>query len=95
MALLPHNTPDSPVPFEAADPLRVCSACGATVARQDCHKNRYAEYICHQCQRDGTSFTRRAQLRHLFRWSPGRAFLFMAGVGLFLLAAWALYMHLE
>ena len=95
MAILQPDSPDSDATVGSADALRVCSACGATVARQDCHKNRYAEYICHQCRRDGISFTRLAQFRHFFRWSPGRAFLFLAVVGLVLLAAWALYKQLQ
>ena len=95
MATLEQSNQDPAVGLDHTDSSRVCSACGTTVARQDCHKNRYSEYICHQCLRDGISFTRREQLRHFFRWSPGRAFLLLVGVGLVLLAAWALYKHLE
>ena len=95
MATIPQDIPDSAVPPYQADDSRVCSACGTAVARQDCHKNRYSEYICHHCQRDGILFTRGAQLRHYLQFSFARALLFLAGVGLVLLAAWALYKYLE
>jgi hypothetical protein len=29
-----------------------------SVKRQDCHKNRYGEYICRTCQASGIKFTR-------------------------------------
>ena len=95
MATIQQDIPDSAVPLYQADDSRVCSGCGATVAREDCHKNRYSEYICHSCQRDGIMFTRRAQLRHYFQSSLARASLFLVGAGLVLLAAWALYKYLE
>ena len=95
MATLQQSNPDSAVGLDLTDTSRVCSACGTTVARRDCHKNRYSEYICHQCQREGISFTRREQLRYLFRWSPARAFLLLMGLALILLVAWALYKYLE
>jgi len=37
--------------------LKKCSACGEVVRRRDCHKNRYGEYICRQCQAKGIRFT--------------------------------------
>ena len=42
---------------------RVCTACGATVQRRECHKNRYSEYICRNCQSDGIRFTWRARCK--------------------------------
>ena len=42
---------------------RVCTSCGATVQRRECHKNRYSEYICRNCQSDGIRFTWRARYR--------------------------------
>lgn len=95
MTILQQSNPDSVEFLDGADSLRVCSACGTTVARQDCHKNRYSEYICHHCQRDGIMFTRREQYRHFFRWSTGRALLFLAGLCLILLIAWGFYNHLQ
>ena len=29
--------------------LRTCAQCGMKVARSDCHKNRYHQYICRAC----------------------------------------------
>ena len=51
---------------------KVCSSCGLVVARRDCHKNRYDQYICRACQASGVRFTRFTQLRflggRLFSW---------------------------
>ncbi len=55
--------------------MKICSACGATVARTDCHRNRYREYICHACQARGVRFTwsRRLHTRwRQFRKARGR-----------------------
>jgi len=46
--------------------LNVCSACKASVKREDCHKNRYGEYICKICIADGVRFSRLRQLDYLF-----------------------------
>lgn len=43
----------------------ICSACGATVERKDCHRNRYGEYICRRCQAAGIRFTWHQRLQHL------------------------------
>jgi hypothetical protein len=40
---------------------RICSACGTVVARKECHKNRYGEYICRECQSAGIKFVRQRQ----------------------------------
>ena len=56
--------------FSHSDSLRVCSSCAASVERQDCHKNRYSQYICRQCQNAGVKFTGRQRLRQ--RSSVGR-----------------------
>ena len=49
--------------FSHSDTLRVCSSCAASVERQDCHKNRYSQYICRRCQTAGIKFTGRQRLR--------------------------------
>lgn len=46
---------------------RVCSACGTSVAREDCHKNRYGEYICRECQSAGIKFVRRGPPSNVMR----------------------------
>jgi hypothetical protein len=74
---------------------RVCSACGTTVARQDCHKNRYAEYVCRSCQEAGIKFTRAGRLRY---WTKGPLRKVARGlvyVGLTLLVMGALYVVLD
>lgn len=67
---------------------RVCSACGATVARKDCHRNRYAEHICRQCQAAGIKFTRRGQLRYLIKRPLAIILLMLVITSLVLLAMW-------
>lgn len=71
-----------------AEISRVCSACGATVERYLCHRNRYGEYICRQCQRDGVEFTLRARLRHSRNWV---IFGFVLGLVLLGLVLWEIY----
>jgi hypothetical protein len=44
---------------------KVCSSCRLVVARSDCHKNRYGEYICRACQASGVRFTRRRRFGFL------------------------------
>lgn len=34
---------------------KIFSVCGLTVARRDCHKNRYGKYICKNCQAAGVN----------------------------------------
>jgi hypothetical protein len=69
----------------------VCSACGATVDRRDCHKNRYGEYICRKCASAGIKFTRRRRLR-LRTQAKLRKYLPMLPVAaLILLLIWVLY----
>lgn len=46
---------------------RQCSACGTVVARKECHRNRYAEYICRACQAKGIKFTPHGRRRHGLR----------------------------
>jgi hypothetical protein len=76
------NSPGRP------DMSRVCSPCGETVARHDCHKNRYGEYICRKCQRAGIKFTWRQRLRQLRKWTPPAFLLYLAIVTLVM---WLLY----
>ena len=73
---------------ETANLLRVCSACGATVERYLCHKNRYGEYICRKCQLDGIEFTWRQRLRYSKKWLIPALLLSLAVAGLVL---WALF----
>ena len=44
---------------------KTCSVCGAVVERQDCHRNRFAEYICKTCQSAGIKSTWRRRAKHI------------------------------
>jgi hypothetical protein len=44
---------------------KVCATCGTHVEREDCHKNRFGEYICRNCQEAGIKFTWKQRLRQL------------------------------
>lgn len=81
--------------LDLPDMTKVCSACGATVARTDCHKNRYAEYVCRKCQTAGIKFTRRGQLRYLMRRGLPVFLLSLFITSLALVAIWALLMTLN
>ncbi|MDO9196724.1 hypothetical protein, partial [Rhodoferax sp.] len=72
--------------FDPPDMFKVCSACGTTVDRQDCHKNRYAEYICWRCQSAGVKFVRRRRRHHVVRWALPVVVLGFAAAGLILLS---------
>lgn len=53
--------------LDHSDMSRVCSACGTSVAREECHKNRYGEYICRECQSVGIKFVRRGPPSNVMR----------------------------
>ncbi len=61
--------------YPARDPEKMlpCSACGNTVSRVDCHKNRFGEYICRECQEAGIKATSKQKytyyLRRAAHWS--------------------------
>jgi len=48
------------------DSPRRCAFCDRIVARKDCHRNRYGEYVCLECQKKG------------LRWSSRRRFVKVA-----------------
>lgn len=54
-------------PSLAAEQKRVCAGCRSLVLRDDCHRNRYHEYICKSCQANGIRFTWRNRLREYSR----------------------------
>lgn len=37
--------------------IRQCATCAQSVERKDCHRNRFGEYICRQCQARGIRFS--------------------------------------
>ena len=69
--------------------LKKCSACGEVVRRRDCHKNRYAEYICRQCQDKGIRFTpRRRLIRDGKKWLIRFLLMLVATVAVILFFWW-------
>jgi hypothetical protein len=48
------------------DSQRRCNFCDQVIARKDCHRNRYGEYVCLECSKKGK------------RWSSRRRFLKVA-----------------
>ena len=71
--------------------LKTCSACGSTVSRQDCHKNRYKEYVCRTCQAAGIRYTRAARLTYWLQRMPFVILWSLIGTALIALAIWAFY----
>jgi hypothetical protein len=70
---------------------RKCFSCGASVLRQDCHKNRYGEYICRTCQSSGIRFSRLAGWRY---WGSRAPVIILSSIGataLIALLIWVLF----
>lgn len=67
--------------------LKKCGSCGASVERKDCHKNRFAEYICRKCQAAGIKVSWRQRLQALLR----KVLLGVAGLRLSILLLWMFF----
>ena len=67
---------------------RQCAACGTVVARKECHRNRYAEYICHPCQAKGIKFTRRGRRRYTLKRALAPLLVATLFVSVLLWVAW-------
>ena len=77
---------------------KVCSVCKLTVARKDCHKNRYGEYLCNACLAAGVRFTPGQRLRYGTRRAVWWFWLGVAGVvsiGMLAWIAYAFFTHLD
>ena len=77
---------------------KICSVCGLTVARRDCHKNRYGKFTCRNCQAVGVKTPRRQRLLHRSRRAVWGFWLGLVGVVIVGLLAWiayALFVHLD
>ena len=75
------TTDASPPPLRVV--LKTCSSCGATVPREQIHRNRYREYICRECRARGVRFTWRRRARHewqKFRKAKGRTVAWILAV---------------
>lgn len=62
--------------------MKTCSGCKREVLRQDCHRNRFGEYICRDCQNSGLKFTWRYAL---IRWVRRHSRRLLTGFGYVLL----------
>ena len=69
-----------------------CASCARTCLRADCHRNRYNEFICHECQSDGVRFTWRNRVHHHLRIATFGFWIMLGCTALVLLAAWAIHM---
>lgn len=74
--------------------LKKCGSCGASVERKDCHKNRFAEYICRQCQAAGIKASWRQRLQGLTQTMLRKVWLGMAGLSLSVLLLWMFFSFL-
>jgi hypothetical protein len=61
---------------------RICANCGARVARVDCHKNRYGEYLCRVCQKAGVRCTAKGKVRGVAQRGVRTGLRWLAYVGL-------------
>ena len=77
---------------------KICSVCGLTVARRDCHKDRYGNYICKNCQAAGAKPGWRQRLLRGARRVVRGFWLGLAGVmaaGVLAWIAYALFVHID
>lgn len=74
------------------DTHKVCAACGTSVARQDCHKNRFGEYICRNCQAAGIRFTRQSRVWSWVRRALRRSAWGLVGTALILVVLALLFL---
>lgn len=75
---------------------RLCAGCGIEVARKDCHRNRYGDYICRTCQAGGFRFTKEKKRRHLLAKVIRYVLMGLVGIalaGLLFTATYVLFDH--
>jgi hypothetical protein len=70
---------------------RKCFSCGASVLRQDCHKNRYGEYVCRACQASGVRFSKRSGWRYWLSLAPVIILWSVVVTALITLVFWVLF----
>lgn len=75
--------------------LKVCVGCKKEVPRQDCHRNRYGEYICKDCQAAGLKYTWRHALTGQLKIGAKKYRVWAAYVLVGLLAVGVFYMVLD
>ncbi len=64
---------------------KICFKCGVAVARPDCHKNRYGEYVCRSCQAAGVKASWWQALRQVSKKMVRRIVLWLTGAALLVL----------
>jgi len=74
---------------------KVCFRCGASVARTECHKNRFGEYVCRTCQAAGIKASWSRRLSQMSKTLFRQILLGLAGIGLATLFVWMFYGFLE
>lgn len=72
-----------------------CSLCGSNVARKDCHKNRYAQYICRPCQAAGGKAAWRLRLKQQANTVLRRSGWRLAAAGAVLVLVWLFFRVLD
>jgi len=61
----------------AVQEYRTCNACSTRVQRDEVHKNRYGQYICKACRRDGVRAVGRRRAHHLVQRMPTALLAFL------------------
>ena len=77
---------------------KIFSVCGLTVARRDCHKNRYGKYICKNCQAAGVKPSLSERMLRGARRAVRGFWLGLAGVmaaGVLAWISYALFVHVD
>ena len=70
---------------------KVCFKCGATVARRECHKNRFGEYVCRTCQAAGIKASWAQRLRQMSKKMFRQVLLWLAGAAVAALFVWMFF----
>ena len=78
-------------PNLAADQKKLCAGCRSWVLRDDCHRNRYNEYICKSCQAKGIRFTWGNRLREYSRRSAVTLSIVAIASAVGMLILWIFY----
>lgn len=58
--------PEAPV--QAFSKVHTCAICTRQIERQECHRNRYGEYICKICQTRGHRYSSKGKIARIKRY---------------------------
>ena len=70
---------------------KACFKCDAMVARTDCHKNRFGEYVCRSCQAAGVKASWVQRMRQMSKKMLRQVLLWLAGAGLAAIFVWLFF----